>query len=274
MLLQEIKDQGWEIEWLQYSRKNYTYPTYQKAIHKEFTDEIGFLRDLGVFGDSHVVGPISQDHYYFFAADAIHRCEKGLPAPQETDQDLILNMHDIDHEAARMFFQPEKPCEWQTMSDKEKQEWECKEAKRITKESGIADIFPESQIQEKLFEPCGYSMNGLQGEAYQTIHITPESHCSYASFETNTPLQSYTGTVEKVIKIFQPNRFTAMFFGDLNSPIVKAQGTSSKEAYWEVTGYAMKCLCFQEFEPGYFMIFANYLRDGSLPLSPTGIGRC
>ena len=74
------------------------------------------------------------------------------------------------------------------------------------------------KIDDFLFEPCGYSMNGILknvssqrsmfkdflsksffiqdssdsglGE-YMTIHITPEPEFSYVSFETNSPMVSY-----------------------------------------------------------------------------------
>ena len=35
-------------------------------------------------------------------------------------------------------------------------------AQQTTVSSGIADLLPGSDIDEFVFEPCGYSMNGLQ----------------------------------------------------------------------------------------------------------------
>ena len=72
-LLAGIRSAGMEVEWLQFSRKNYTYPDFQKPLHRDFTSEMKFLHNLGIHGDSHVLGPISQDHYFFFAADHIVR---------------------------------------------------------------------------------------------------------------------------------------------------------------------------------------------------------
>jgi hypothetical protein len=69
---------------------------------------------------------------------------------------------------------------------------------------GIDQIFPEATIQGWKFEPCGYSCNAMFGKSYFTIHVTPEKHCSYTSFETNVKLSSYAGLVEKVLNIFQP----------------------------------------------------------------------
>lgn len=127
-----------------------------------------------------------------------------------------------------------------------------------------------------MFEPCGYSMNGIEGDAYHTIHITPESHCSYASFETNAPLDSYQQLIHRVISTFRPGRFTIMFFADENSPISKMSShqlddsNPRKEPYWRVPGYSNTCLCFHEFEPGYFIVLANYRKKG-LPRSGSGV---
>ena len=51
---------------------------------------------------------------------------------------------------------------------------------------GLRSLFPSSLIDDYLFEPCGYSMNGLDASGgFYTIHVTPEKEGSYASFETN-----------------------------------------------------------------------------------------
>lgn len=70
--------------------------------------------------------------------------------------------------------------------------------------SGIRSLLPGSIIQDFMFSPCGYSMNGILDDAYWTIHITPESHCSYASFETNLRGESYNALVKAVLDIFRP----------------------------------------------------------------------
>lgn len=57
-------------------------------------------------------------------------------------------------------------------------------------------------------------MNGLNGPYYWTIHVTPEKHCSYVSFETNTRLDSYSNLIQLVLSIFRPNRFTLSIFAD------------------------------------------------------------
>merc|ERR1719171_1099096 len=86
-----------------------------------------------------------------------------------------------------------------------------KELKRIGKEctakSGIAELLSDVKIDESMFYPCGYSMNGMRGREYFTIHVTPQPECSYASFETNRPYEDYDEVIRSLIQIFRPGRF-------------------------------------------------------------------
>lgn len=59
-----------------------------------------------------------------------------------------------------------------------------KHSARLTETSGIAGLIPGSSLDSFLFSPCGYSMNGLKGDKYWTIHVTPQPSCNFASFET------------------------------------------------------------------------------------------
>lgn len=98
----------------------------------------------------------------------------------------------------------------------------------VSESSGLADVYPkgkypESRIDAYLFTPCGFSANGVvpapdgvSGTHYFTVHVTPEPHCSYASFETNVPHmqngQQTADIVQQVANIFKPGRFTLTLF--------------------------------------------------------------
>jgi ornithine decarboxylase/S-adenosylmethionine decarboxylase len=45
---------------------------------------------------------------------------------------------------------------------------------QVTTETGIRRLVPAADIDDYVFEPCGYSMNGILGGGFMTIHITPE----------------------------------------------------------------------------------------------------
>lgn len=55
-----------------------------------------------------------------------------------------------------------------------------------------------------------------------TIHITPESEFSYVSFETNASAASYREIISKVLKIFNPGKFTITLFANQSSPAREA----------------------------------------------------
>ncbi|KAK3417688.1 hypothetical protein EUGRSUZ_H03638 [Eucalyptus grandis] len=54
---------------------------------------------------------------------------------------------------------------------------------QMTALTGIGEINPGALICDFAFDPCGYSMNGIDGDRYSTIHVTPEEGFSYASYE-------------------------------------------------------------------------------------------
>ncbi|CAM9850453.1 unnamed protein product [Rangifer tarandus platyrhynchus] len=91
-------------------------------------------------------------------------------------------------------------------------------AKDVTRESGICDLIPGSVIDATMFNPCGYSMNGMKSDGtYWTIHITPEPEFSYVSFETNLSQTSYDDLIRKVVEVFKPGKFVTTLFVNQSS---------------------------------------------------------
>ncbi|KAI1952623.1 spermidine resistance protein [Ophidiomyces ophidiicola] len=98
----------------------------------------------------------------------------------------------------------------------------------VSESCGLSNVYPtskypDSRIDAYLFTPCGFSANGVipspndkSSTHYFTVHVTPEPHCSYASFETNVPhVQSGRETVDivkHVVDIFKPGRFSVTVF--------------------------------------------------------------
>ena len=98
----------------------------------------------------------------------------------------------------------------------------------VSESCGLSDVYPvskypDARIDAYMFEPCGFSANGVipaptgrDATHYFTVHVTPEPHCSYASFETNVP-NKQTGretadVIEQVVNIFKPRRFSVTLF--------------------------------------------------------------
>ena len=87
-------------------------------------------------------------------------------------------------------------------------------APQTTQASGIRTLVPDAVIDDYVFEPCGYSMNGQEGSTFSTVHITPEAGFSYASFEISCFEAGSVNVQEIVTKlatIFRPGEF--LFWG-------------------------------------------------------------
>ncbi|MBA0764853.1 hypothetical protein Gotri_014137, partial [Gossypium trilobum] len=68
--------------------------------------------------------------------------------------------------------------------------------------------YTRALICDFVFDPCGYSMNGVDGDRYSTIHVTPEDGFSYASFEyvgsVYDDQDDIVETLKKAVQVFKP----------------------------------------------------------------------
>ena len=200
-----------ELDWVGYSRKNFNFPDDQQFPHGSFTQELNYLyshKNLSdkLGGNGYTLGPITDDHWFVFIAD------KAIRSQMDLDNDRVLNimMFDIDVDIGNIFY-------YQNYEKKEN-ETEEEQVKRIsveqTKAAGIDSLCPGAIIDPRAFEPCGYSMNAILYKSYCTMHITPEEGSSYASFETNQKLASYTSLINNVIRTFKPKKFVMTLMAD------------------------------------------------------------
>ncbi len=175
-----------------YWRKNFSNPHLQEPVHQNFENEVSFL-DEHLGGDSRtaILGPTDKDHYYFYYLELLPKDEFN-----PVFDTFEIKMHEIHPEEGEKFF------------------WK-KEPKRPKSLNNIFEKIPGYKKDEFFFQPCGYSMNGINGQNYETIHVTPEGSCSYISFETNDEKYINTkGKEFKVMEIFKP--FTCVTVGIKN----------------------------------------------------------
>lgn len=163
----------------------------------------------------------------------------------------------------------------------------------VSETCGLADVYPTSKypdarIDAYLFTPCGFSANGVipapngpSATHYFTVHVTPEPHYSYASFETNVPSKQ-TGretasVIEQVVSIFKPGRFSVTLF-EAKSPLddaldeecnkLQEKQTKRRSAKLEcVRGYRRIDRIVHDLE-GYELVFKYYERldwEGGAP---------
>jgi len=176
------------IEFVMFSRKNFVFPHQQIFPHRTWEEEIAYLNKF-FDGQDYVFGPVHGDHWYLYLADYSEK----QPRIANSEKTIEIMMHKLDPVSTARFYKKEGTGE-------------------KDKFPGVADLIPDSETDEFNFNPCGYSMNGLNRDTYWTIHVTPENHCSYASFETNLSLHSYKNLVSNVADFFQPEVFTVAFF--------------------------------------------------------------
>lgn len=172
-----------------YSRRKFLRPELQKTPHTNFDEEVAYLDSIFEGGCAYVLGRTNVDCWYLYTLDK--PCIRA-----KSDQTLEVIMMELDPEIMKIFYQE------YTSS-----------AAEATKKAGIDKIFPNAKIFDYLFDPCGYSMNGLLPDGhYFTIHITPEPGFSYVSFETNVPYTQYNDLVRKVVAMFNPGKFATTIF--------------------------------------------------------------
>lgn len=185
---------GLQIGFTTFMRKDLQAPDRQEIPHRSFGEEIDFFADFfHTQGDivGQVMGPVTSDR--------LHLCTSPtLPLPlccqPAVDSSCTVNMmmYGLNAAAARKFC---KSSASETGAE-------------MTTKSGIRALLPaETEIHEWAFDPCGYSMNALTGKFYSTAHVTPESSCSYASFET-TIASWNEDNICQVLDVFLPSRFT------------------------------------------------------------------
>lgn len=167
---------------LVFERKNEIQPDQQPS---DFEADVAFLSEL-VPGKAVRFGSVDGNFvhcYYYSRPDEV----------PSGDMTLEILMHDLDPGAEQRFVAANR----QNLYDR----------------TGIHQLFPDFQTDDYFFDPMGYSLNSIGESGYYTIHVTPQSHCSYASFETNVDLRdNMEETIRKVIAIFKPRSFSVLVF--------------------------------------------------------------
>eukprot|EP00057_Strongylocentrotus_purpuratus_P022936 XP_011677410.1 PREDICTED: S-adenosylmethionine decarboxylase proenzyme-like [Strongylocentrotus purpuratus] len=127
-----------------------------------------------------------------------------------------------------------------------------------TQESGIADLVPDCKIDGFVFEPCGYSMNGLlKDDGYVTIHVTPEKEFSYVSFETNASMEDYSSLVDRILSTFRPGKFVMTLFTNEQAACRSSRDTLKETLLDRYTRHDRQ---YSEFK-NYDLTFGHYVRD-------------
>jgi len=207
-LLEYAKLCDLDVELVMYSRKNFLFPELQQFPHTDWRVELEYL-DNHFEGNSYVMGPLTNDHWYLYLAD--YSDSRTVTTKEQT---IEIMMHNLHRDAAYNFYRKEGT------GDRDKF-------------PGVSELIPGQETDEFNFTPCGYSMNGLRNNVYSTIHVTPEPQCSYASFETNLSLPNYKGLISRVFELFQPGTVTLTLFNE------RASVPSQRSVDMDIPGYTL-----------------------------------
>ncbi|KAI8897073.1 S-adenosylmethionine decarboxylase [Globomyces pollinis-pini] len=232
-----------KVEAIFYSRKSFLFPERQEFPHGKWGDEVAYLDNIfpsPVFDTAgYVIGKVNGDHWCLYLGTPNSLDVNGnLDISQELELNEMEEVDDITLEILMTDLDPAAMKEfWRTAEEHEQAKLphniDAKKHRfdgvkhRVYNNTGIADIYPKSVVDDYTFDPCGYSANGLLGPYYYTIHVTPESICSYASFETTIPVKSFfpknrsgvdaeyssfNEVIQKVVDVFQPGKFSTTLF--------------------------------------------------------------
>jgi len=193
---------GSAVEHVLYSHLRYKFPEQQIYPHTSFNQEQEYLQGILGNAEARILGPPDGRCWYVLYASGPKEPPQAEPlcpplSPADGDDLFEVAMEGLSEKVCAQFFKGSFP----DASDKEL-------AARMTSSSGIGDLLPGVTVDDWAFEPCGYSMNGLRGKFYYTIHITPEAGFSYASFETNDPKYRDPAWVERIAATFAPAQLT------------------------------------------------------------------
>lgn len=259
LLLELARVEGYSvISDIFYSRKNFTRPEAQNSPHKGFYEEVTYLDSIFPEGRSYCLGSINQECWYLYtfsrpevkalaptpapAVELVAKIPKYDEKDADPDQTIEILMQNLDKDVMATFSKSQ-------FSD----------GREVTIHSGIDQLLPDMLIDDFLFDPCGYSMNGInESGEYMTIHITPEDKFSYVSFESNVALDNYTKLINQVIKTFKPGKFIVTIFANKSSlayeTMKELEIKYSTLSNWRRTD--MQCCNF----PSYNLLFAQYSR--------------
>jgi len=163
-----------------YSRRKFMNPNDQPSLHQKFRTEVEALQEISN-GSAYCFGRLNEECWYLYTTvtDVCHI--------EQPDQTFEIVMSELDQDCVQLFTKAV-----------------CSDGDEVSRRSGINDLFPGLYIDSYLFEPGGFSCNGISDEFYFNIHVTPQETCSYASFETNFTSKDYMVIVQKILQIFQP----------------------------------------------------------------------
>lgn len=212
-----------------YERKNFIFPRDQPS---DFESDVAYISEFFP-GKSYRLGPANLDHVHVFYSS-------HASAPNARDVTLQILMHDLAPAVITAF-----------SSQKTTQAVQQRQI------AGLMRLYPQMLTDSHIFSPFGFSLNGILGRCYLTIHITPQANGSYASFETNIIEENYTNVIEAVLSAFQPGKFSLALTTSTDEHTIPLHaGVGNVSRAFRATEKSL-----YEFDSGYAVSFRNYIQN-------------
>ncbi|CAO3601307.1 unnamed protein product [Absidia cylindrospora] len=241
-------DKVWRVF---YSRKAFMFPDRQVGPHTSWESEVAFLDQYFDDGSAYKIGNMTGDHWHLYTTkpaddvlhDHHHAPPPAPPPPMDQTVEILMTKLNPKHMERYFYHQAGTPSG-------------VAGGQRVDHITGIDQLYPGADVDSYLFEPCGYSSNGLWQDRYFTIHVTPEPQCSYASFETNIPTMNgnVDALVQQVLRIFDPAAFSVTYFASSS-----ANPRKMMQAMTHTQGYQRTDRILYEFD-GYDLVYGHYVK--------------
>ncbi len=186
-----------------YYRNKFLFEEKQLFPHQSIVQELNYLEKNTEIkkisnNDYHrIIGDIDSDYLLIYE-------NKSNNILKTVDNIIKIMIYNIDSNIGNLFYSNNK-------SD--------------LKLKIIKDILPSENIliDSYNFEPCGLSVNALIDNFYCTIHITPNSNCSYISYETNFPIDNPINLIKNIANIFKGTKIIINQITNARSNILPLQ---------------------------------------------------
>ncbi|ORZ06455.1 S-adenosylmethionine decarboxylase [Absidia repens] len=280
-------DKVWRVF---YSRKAFMFPDRQVGPHKSWESEVAFLDQYFDDGSAYKIGNMTGDHWHLYttkpADDVLHhqnnmhdvssppqdhamRSSSSSPSNSSSDDDNGDETEPMDQTVEIMMTKLNPKHMERYFYHQQGTPSGVEGGQQVDRITGIDQLYPGADVDSFLFEPCGYSSNGLWQDRYFTIHVTPEPQCSYASFETNIPISATTKggasidpLVQQVLRIFDPAAFSVTYFSSAST----SNPRKMMRAMTHTPGYQRTDRILYEFD-GYDLVYGHYVKTSPpLPL--------
>jgi len=159
------------LSYASFTRLGYMFPDDQPEPHSSWSQEVSYL-DKFFKGESLVLGSEVSSTYHLYVANY-------LPQAEIVDAfSTQVALTQLDPSQSMEVFKgggagSHAPLEsaWKKLHGDERR-----------------SVAANALIDERFFQPVGYSANGVFSRHFTTVHATPQPSCSYVSVETSMPM--------------------------------------------------------------------------------------